>query len=671
VTTTLRDYWPVLCPSLPDAWDSPGVMTRLETAAGHMAPIPRLGFEARLGGDAQQIDLQHCITNVGDEPARLRDFLVATRAAETDPNGAWERLLRFVAAWADPSSPLHAIPEVFLEYDLDSAAAPGPTPSIFFAVREQAVANAALGLLLADPWPDGMADNLARCFAAPEPAFVSYIGAMLGRTTHGVRVNVKGVRLDELEAFLRAVEWPGDAEAISGWAAWTYDVADRVTVCLDLGATVFAHLGLEAFLSLQPAYEPRWSVALDELANGGLATKENAHAWLTVPGAVVPATHGGAWPGDWIAASLLEPSTRFSTVERRLSHFKLTIGDHVTVAKAYWGAGHVWRDLAMSEAESTSRSVGTMHEALTRATAFLVAKQSHTGRWSDFYLPAGASDEWVTGFVGAALAYTGRADARAAAARGWDALMRRRSAHDGWGYNRVSPTDADSTAWALRLARSLGVADGRVDSAGRFLASHVREDGGVTTYAERGPILEYTQLPDDASMAGWQMTHACVSAAAAPLLDDTVAAYLAAAQSTLGNWESYWWWDDEYTVALAAEAAPQTAGRAVAWALTRPGCDGAVLSTDNEPSPWATAWCVRILGLGQGDAVEETRARSIAWLLAHQRDDGSWRGSARLRVPMPAHLDPTGEQKRMESIDAARVFTTAAVVAALARCAES
>lgn len=271
------------------------------------------------------------------------------------------------------------------------------------------------------------------------------------------------------------------------------------------------------------------------------------------------------------------------------------------------------------------------------------------------------------GFVGTCLLEAPAERTRRAARRAWEALLRRRGDEAGWGYNRLTPADADSTAWALRLAEALGTAEaGRVTAARAFLAGHVLADGGVTTYAERDPIRRYTRLAEDASFAGWQAPHACVTAAAAPALGLLTQDYLGRQQGDAGNWRGYWWPDDEYTTALATDVLPATRAAAVGWAQARLDPTGAVAGLDGEPSAWATAWCLRILGRGTTAGAHEARAQAVRWLAAAQLADGSWPASARLRVPMPGHLDAHGQERMIETLDQNRVFTTAAVAAALA-----
>lgn len=354
---------------------------------------------------------------------------------------------------------------------------------------------------------------------------------------------------------------------------------------------------------------------------------------------------------------------------------------------------------------------GRLEGAMARAVDHLVSVRNQGGWWHDFAIRAGApradgtangarSDEWVTAYIATALARAYGAhptavpgQARAAAAQALELLLARRPDGAGWGYSILVPPDADSTTWVLHLATALGLADHpRFTSARDFVAGHVTAAGAVATYGtEAVPGLsEYEHV--HSGFAGWRDGHGCVTAAAASLDFEArpqLLTYLVRAQGTDGGWAGYWWDDDEYTTALACEALAADARhagggggtgsgdesrrpalvKAARWAARRLAGDGAV-HTDDDPegSAFATALALRAVATApslDGTALASAR-RALKWLTGTQRDDGSWAGSARLRIPDHDATDPNADPSTtVLYTDDASLFTTATVVASL------
>ena len=320
-------------------------------------------------------------------------------------------------------------------------------------------------------------------------------------------------------------------------------------------------------------------------------------------------------------------------------------------------------------------------EMAERAIGFLLARQRADGAWHDFFLPAGESDGWVTGYVGLALATRHGPRGRQAAARGWAYLQEVEKPNGGWGYNALTPADADSSLWALRLADAIGAGDSAAARRGRaFLDGH-RRNGGIATYADKATPRHYVGLPPSVDFDAWTLPHVCVTAAAAGLEgvpNAELRAWLAASQEPDGHWPSYWWFDPGYATAEAAEALGDDAVVEKARHFARVRL--AELLRDPVPSAFALAHVVRILG-------RETPDDALEALATHQDPNGSWPASARLRVPTPDCVTPADAAPwkpwrglaampatlqqvidmtfTITSLDHRRVFTTATVLRAL------
>jgi hypothetical protein len=337
----------------------------------------------------------------------------------------------------------------------------------------------------------------------------------------------------------------------------------------------------------------------------------------------------------------------------------------------------------MSEVEIQHRSlVRALTSAHERGVAFLAHQQTRDGRWADFETLAGASDEWVTAFVGSALAVQPSTVAKQCAMSALRSLRRRRRWSRGWGYSARVPCDADSTLWVLHLAQRLASKPSlRMWRAHRFVVAHMGRDGGVSTFRLAGPIRRFTGLSIRVRFRGWCGPHACVTALAASLVDLPIRAkalfYLRHAQRSDGSWGAYWWVGREYATALAADAMALSEAvedrtcheRAVGWAigqLNRGGRAGAF--------PLACALRAALYDNASGVTTAPVMD-ALGSLVGSQLADGSWPGSAALRIPPPDMIDVDafdqwvvdGRGGGSVQTDGERCFTTATVVETLGR----
>lgn len=361
MTSLFSESIDLLLPQLPEALAAPNPSSSLQQLARLMAPIPRGGFECRLGSDEAPVDLQQCIVAGDNEPALLSRYLVEA----TDPNDPiWSRVIAFLNQWSDPESTLCSkISEIWLEFDEPGAAVGLPLPSIFFALptnlsaRPDAfkIASQVLDLLLE---PSGWLEwrlSLQRCFeACPEEVFVSHIGVMLSRTAQALRVNVKRLQPDLLSHYLQQVSWPGEIEDLHKLMTELAPQVDRITVCLDVGVKVYPKVGLECILQRQPQDETRWHTFLAYLVDQGWCTAAKREALLNWPETITPANAKAPWPEQLIEASLLQALEQFTSFLCRISHIKLTYHPQQSVdAKGYLWFSHEWvSPMATSQVQS-------------------------------------------------------------------------------------------------------------------------------------------------------------------------------------------------------------------------------------------------------------------------------------------------------------------------------
>jgi hypothetical protein len=263
-----------------------------------------------------------------------------------------------------------------------------------------------------------------------------------------------------------------------------------------------------------------------------------------------------------------------------------------------------------------------LEAAVAGGVDHVLAHQDEDGLWREFELEPGASEAWVTAWVGWCLARAVVADTRRrarilGACQRAAAALRRARRPGGWGYNRRTGPDADTTAWVLRFFACLGV---RADP-GAYLAPYVDPGGGVHTFQEPG-WGTWTDAHDDvAANAGLALLTAPTTAVETRRTASRIAARLAARFPG----ETFWWSTPTY---------------GTAWSLRLLAIKGALAPL----APRAQDW---LASLPRSDSAFELAHRLLAaleitgegaqLLLANQlldlRTSGSWEGSTFLLVP--------------------------------------
>jgi hypothetical protein len=299
--------------------------------------------------------------------------------------------------------------------------------------------------------------------------------------------------------------------------------------------------------------------------------------------------------------------------------------------------------------EGVARSI----EAARAAERFLLARQSSDRLWRDYpSLEPGPSEGWVTAIVGWSLTLSPAGRPVALAVTGAAEALHALACDDGWGYNRFTACDADSTAWAWRFLAQIDSYGRR--SAIRDLCRNLSQDGAVRTF--RG-----------ARFGAWGEGHADVTPVVGVALSSVQAPQEIIARvrhSTLGLittdglWPSYWWTTSAYAIARNLEFLAASGGipedvlsRVRRWLDAEAGGSSPFVIAQE----LAAAVC----------AEHQSGADRCAALINLQEDDGGWAASRTLRVPPQSAIGSAPSAPAPIFADERRVMSTAMAMAAI------
>jgi hypothetical protein len=307
---------------------------------------------------------------------------------------------------------------------------------------------------------------------------------------------------------------------------------------------------------------------------------------------------------------------------------------------------------AKHNAPSGAPESDELRSAVADAVGYLQSIQSQDGSWTDFHLPVGGSDQWVTACAALALAQCGEtpgSGATAAAVKGATWLSENRTYKEGWGYNGATGPDSDSTALAIALLDELGMLVADRDRA--FLRNHWRDGDGIATF----------DGPEAWGAGHWDVTPWGYHG----MLPEDRESYrerflLALWNNRLGNgfWRAYWWRNPYYSTFVTLE----------------------VLERLSIPEPEAlhqSAPSIQIdnaFDLGCYIGIESLRDPSdrrigghLRTLLNWQEGDGRWRCAANLRVTDHHCYAPWERPEGAYYEDQQSVLTTATIARILSR----
>lgn len=267
----------------------------------------------------------------------------------------------------------------------------------------------------------------------------------------------------------------------------------------------------------------------------------------------------------------------------------------------------------------------TLTDSTLAAEQFLLKQQQPDGCWRDYQLEPGASEAWTTSVVLWSLACVRPSSIPAPAVSAALNALHTLQKPTGWGYNRHTASDADTTAWTSRVMAALQVKHKLPLT--EMLQQFICMDGSSQTFIGKERFGSWAGHHADVQpMIGHALVRLYVHAH-----DPAMAALIRKLRDycilTAGDagWRSFWWATDAYAIACNLEFL-QTSGGIPATLL-----DAALnwLEQAGQPRSAFEAAQFLLIALLSGAGVEAY----MNYLLATQLHDGSWLSSDMLLVP--------------------------------------
>lgn len=323
----------------------------------------------------------------------------------------------------------------------------------------------------------------------------------------------------------------------------------------------------------------------------------------------------------------------------------------------------------------------SLDSAIQSALCYLENNINASFEWTDFLTSAGQSTTWTSSYVGMMIAEVNRDHPLL------KSVLNRVDSLTSTAFNDSSIADGDTTSFLLGFQQTAGIyLDPNLTSSWH---EFMNEDGGWVTYRDQEALRHKLEIPEEISLKGWTSSHACVTAAAAYVLAkipslrldyEISCLHLATLLENKDRWSSYWWSSDIYATSFAIQALSHhpefkhICEVPALWLLGEQHSSGYWSNPKtNESTAFYTAMAIKSLIVYDATSFQDSIAKGVEWLIAHQTLDGSWQTNRILRIPATDVMDTsTITQWRKSSFgvnclvdDHNRVFTTSTVLNAL------
>lgn len=256
-TLTLKDYLEVVLEHTPEVLVSLEYRKQILNIGASLPPLNHGIIELCETPYASRVDLM--VGVVGSEQSvRLANWLSRSNSKGST---AWKALHDFCKSWTTRGQLLQGlVSNIYLVFDNAVPVSIIPNPWIYMAfhnLRLNAETLYELHLKATGFIPGEIGSNtkklLLSCFQALEsPAWIFGFGFLQARCRDDLRIGICGFRsVQEIIAFLKRIDWPGDLREFKDSIAFTQDVANSYVLALGLGETVQPLIGIECELPKQ------------------------------------------------------------------------------------------------------------------------------------------------------------------------------------------------------------------------------------------------------------------------------------------------------------------------------------------------------------------------------------------------------------------------------------
>jgi len=324
-----------------------------------------------------------------------------------------------------------------------------------------------------------------------------------------------------------------------------------------------------------------------------------------------------------------------------------------------------------------------IQSSMEKAANFITIAQFSDGSWTDLIIDKLFAETWVTAFVLQNISIAKQLYDSEVLDRASNYLLESKKGL--WSMNEMWIEEGITSAWTLLALKNCGLKIGEYLS---LWMEYQQDDGGFSSYKDKDILLK-TINKENAD--GWLMSHPCISAIALSILDDEESyrleieklnAYFVSAVKD-GLWNSYWWTSPLLTTSFVMQylannqqiKEEKLIEKAVIQLIKLQNNDGSFGDIYTKKSAFYTSFAIKALCSSKKIFDENLNAvrKSIIWLIKNQFDDGSWDGTAAIRIPSFEEKDPEsiknwklqGSYVNIRIKEEYRVLTTAVSLSAL------